>query len=666
MDRLLIAARVVHYASTISLAGLFAFLCLVAAPDASGMLRRRLSVLGWASLVLALVSGLGWLVVLAAKLSGKPLDLVLPQGVVTIVLTRTRFGQVWLARFVLAMLLALCLLARHRWRPHALNWAGLVLSGGILGTLAWAGHGGATPGRPGELHLAADILHLLAAGAWLGSLIPLALLLAEARRIGDADWAALVPRAVRRFSLLAAASVAILFAAGLVNTWFLAGTVPALIGTLYGRLLLGKIAIFATMVTLGAVNLLRMGPRLAPGAAGRPAWWAAAIGHLRRNALIEAALGLIVLAIVGLLGILPPGLHTEPGWPLPFRFELGVLAAPTTVVLAIVAALASASAVAGVALAAAGHYRAMIMSSAGLVLCLGLGAIIVRPTVEPAYPTSFYAPAQPYAAASVVHGARLYAENCALCHGADGRGDGPAAAGLAVRPADLTAPHLFAHTPGDLFWWVSNGRAHGVMPGFAAVMSPAERWDVINFVRARAAGVLSDHIGPTVSTAAIAAIPDFAFEADGSQHTLDRVLKTGPALLALFGRPPSATRLAQLGAAQQQIEGGLRILAVDLAPAPAPHPAATSAPTTLASAPGDAEQPAPLVSVSAEVATALSLFRAGHQGETDLLLDRAGNLRARWTGSSPGGLPDAATIAAAARQAARFPAAPVSHAGHTG
>ncbi len=663
MDDYLIAARVVHYASTISLAGLFAFLCFVAAPDASERLRRRLSVLGWASLVLALVSGLGWLLVLAAKLSGQPLDAVLQQGVVTVVLTRTRFGEVWLARFVLAMLLALCLFARRRWRAQAWNWTGLALSGGILGSLAWAGHGGATPGRPGELHLAADILHLLAAGAWLGSLIPLALLLAEARRIGDPDWAALARRAVRRFSILAAASVAILFAAGLVNTWFLAGTVPALIGTLYGRLLLAKVTIFATMVTFGAVNLLRMGPRLAPGAARRPALWAAAVGHLRRNALIEAALGLIVLAIVGLLGILPPGLHTEPGWPLPFRLELTALAAASRVALAILAALAGGCALAGVALAAAGHYRAMVMAGAGLILFLGLGAIIVRPTVEPAYPTSFYAPAQPYAAASVVDGARLYAENCALCHGADGRGDGPAAAGLAVRPADLTAPHLFAHTPGDLFWWVSNGRAHGVMPGFAAVLSPAERWDVINFVRARAAGVLSSHIGPTVSTAATAAIPDFAFKSDGRQHTLDGVLKTGPALLVLFGRPPSAVRLAQLGAAQQQIEGGLRVLAVDLAPAPALAAPALAASTR---APGEAGQRAPLVGVSADVAAALSLFRAGHQSETDLLLDRAGNLRARWTGGSPGGLPDAATIAAAAQQAARFPAAPVSHAGHAG
>jgi putative copper resistance protein D len=60
------------------------------------------------------------------------------------------------------------------------------------------------------------------------------------------------------------------------NTWFLAGSVPALIGTEYGRLLLSKVAIFLTMVVFGAVNLLRMTPHLA-------AWSAAA-----RSVAVEA------------------------------------------------------------------------------------------------------------------------------------------------------------------------------------------------------------------------------------------------------------------------------------------------------------------------------------------------------------------------------------------
>ncbi len=649
MESFLIAARAVHYASALSLAGVFAFLCLIAGSGASPRLHRQLLAVAWASLALALLSGGAWLLFLSTQMSGQPIAASLTQGAVATVLTRTRFGQIWVLRFALAVVLAVLLLIPVPWRRGFWRWSGLAFAAAMLASLAWAGHGGATPGRPGELHLAADMLHLLAAGAWVGSLIPLALLLAEIRRSGDSDAAA-ARRAVVRFSILAAISVVVLFTAGLVNTWFLAGTVPALIGTGYGRLLLAKIAIFITMVTIAAVNLLRMTPRLAGASADRRPLIRAALGHLRRNALVEAGLGLCVLAIVAILGILPPGLHTEPGWPLPFRLELGALAGRLQMLLAILTALAAILAVTGVATAAAGRYRAMMAAWSGLATCVALGALVARPAIEPAYPTSFYAPAEPYAAASVEHGARLYAENCALCHGVGGKGDGPAAAGLTARPADLTAPHLFAHTPGDLFWWVSNGRGNGAMPGFAGIMGPADRWDVINFIRARAAGVLARQVGPQVSTAAISTIPDFAFESGGRQLTLSGILETGPALLGLFSGPPPATRLAQLATAQRKAAGSLRILAVDLSPAPTPLETETSA---------------PLVGVSAGVAAALALFRAGGDGgETDLLLDRAGNLRARWTFSGPDALPDPAVLAAAAARVAQFPAAPISHAGH--
>jgi putative copper resistance protein D len=649
MENFLIAARAVHYASTISLAGVFAFLGFIAGSGASPRLHRQLLVVAWASLALALLSGGAWLLFLSAQMSGQPIAASLTQGAVATVLTRTRFGQIWVFRFVLAAVLAVLLLIPERWSRWLWRWSGLAFAAALLASLAWAGHGGATPGKPGELHLAADMLHLLAAGAWVGSLIPLALLLAEIRRSGDPD-AAVARRAVVRFSVLAAISVVILFTAGLVNTWFLAGTVPALIGTGYGRLLLAKIVIFVTMVTIAAVNLLRMTPRLGGASIGRRPLIQGALSHLRRNALVEAGLGLCVISIVAILGILPPGLHTEPGWPLPFRLELGALAGRSQMLLAILTGLAAILAIIGVATAAAGRYRAMMAAWGGLATCVALGTLVVRPAIEPAYPTSFYAPAAPYAASSVEHGAHLYAENCALCHGVDGKGDGLAAAGLTVRPADLTAPHLFAHTPGDLFWWVSNGRGYGVMPGFAGIMSPADRWDVINFIRARAAGALTRQVGPQVSTAAISTIPDFAFESGGQQLTLSGILETGPALLALFSGPPPAARLAQLAVEQKQLAASLKILAVDLAPAPPPLETETSA---------------PLVGVSASVATTLALFRAGDDGgETDLLLDRAGNLRARWTLSDPGAVPNPAALAATAARVAQFPAAPISHAGH--
>jgi putative copper resistance protein D len=297
----------------------------------------------------------------------------------------------------------------------------------------------------------------------------------------------------------------------------------------------------------------------------------------------------------------------------------------------------------------------MTAAFAGVVLCLAIGWLIARPAIEPAYPTSFYAPAEPYAAHSVEQGARLYVENCALCHGAGGEGDGPAAAALAVRPADLTAPHLFAHSEGDLFWWISHGKGNGAMPGFAGTLSPADRWDLINFIRARAAGILSRAVGSKISVEAGPAVPDFAFESEGRQLTLSRLLETGPVLIALFGKPPSAARLAQLAASQQKFAlSSLRLVAVDLDQ----HFVATRP---------EALPPLPLVTVAPDVAATLRLFRVGADGdETDLMLDQAGDVRARWAASN--GLPDIDTLRAAAVRVAQLPASPASHshAGHGG
>ncbi|HVB17918.1 MAG TPA: copper homeostasis membrane protein CopD [Stellaceae bacterium] len=648
MQAFLIVARAVHFAAAISLTGVLAFECLVADSAYAARLRRQFSRLAWGSLALALLSGAGWLLAVTADMSGRPLAVALSQGMVGVVLTETRFGTDWLLRLAAAALLGILLVAQHQYRRRdgaALRWAALIVAALLLASLAWAGHGAATAGAAGYLHLAGDIVHLLAAGTWLGTLLPLALLLVEARRAGP-PGGEMIRGASRRFSILAIVSVAALLVGGLVNTWFLAGTVPALVGTGYGRLLLAKIALFIAMLGVAAINLLRLTPRLARPATARAARAAA---QLQRNALIELGLGLGVVGIVGLLGILPPGLHTEPGWPFPFRLDLAALSLGATLVLAIAAALFCLCSVAAVAAAAAGRYRRAAIAVAGISLCGAAGFLPLAPAVEPAYPTSFYASAEPYAAASVVRGGALYTENCVACHGAGGRGDGPAAAGLPIRPADLTEPHLFAHSPGDLFWWVSQGRGDGAMPGFGAALDPGQRWDVINFIRARAAGDLARQVGGKITAAASYPVPDFAFEAVGIQDTLGSRLARGPVLLVLYRPPVPVTRLRGLAAARRRLaDAGLQVLATQLGE------------------PADSDDRAPfVVQVGRDVRTALALFgTAADGGETDLMLDRNGDVRARWTAQSGGGLPDAAALIGDAARAARFAVAAPSHAGH--
>lgn len=477
-DALLAASRAVHFAAVVQLAGLLAFLVLIAPGPA-----RRLCLLAGASLALALVSDGAWLWAEAATMSGRPLAAAADPAILGTVLGATRFGRVFAIRLALAALLAILLPAIRAHRRARL--AALLAASGLLGSLAWTGHGAAGEGAGGALHLAANILHLLAAGAWLGGLVPLALFLAWARRAEDRAAMTAARSATRRFSTLGLLSVGSLLATGIVNTWFLAGTPPALLGTRYGQLLLVKIGLFLAMVGMAAVNRLRLTPLLLPAPrGGRRGTARDALRRLRRNSLVEAALGLAVIAIVGALGTLVPGLHQRPRWPLPFRLDAEALAAPQGHLAAL---LATASAMTGLAVAAALLRRRAWWSLplAGLALAIavvpGLGLFAVK-----AYPTSFYLSPTGYTARSIAEGGRLFAADCALCHGGGGRGDGPAAKSLPIPPADLTAPHIHAHPDGDLFWWISHGIAGTPMPGFAASLDEEARWSLIDFVHANA------------------------------------------------------------------------------------------------------------------------------------------------------------------------------------
>lgn len=80
-------------------------------------------------------------------------------------------------------------------------------------------------------------------------------------------------------------------------------------------------------------------------------------------------------------------------------------------------------------------------------------------------------------------GASVYAASCALCHGETGEGDGPAAAGLAMPPADLHADHVQALSDGALFYIISHGKPDTPMPAWEDVLDEEERWRIVNFLR---------------------------------------------------------------------------------------------------------------------------------------------------------------------------------------
>src|SRR5262249_15136845 len=156
--------------------------------------------------------------------------------------------------------------------------------------------------------------------------------------------------------------------------------------------------------------------------------------------------------------------------------------------------------------------------------------------------------------------------HCVACHGIGGYGDGLAAAGLPRRPADLTAQHASDHTAGDLFWWVTHGIPGSGMPGFGDRLTPEERWDVINFVRALGAAERLRDLGPAASARPLAVAPDFSFTTGiGEERAFREWRGRGVVLLVFFTLPGSANRLVDLDriTLPLRLEGG-EILGVPL------------------------------------------------------------------------------------------------------
>lgn len=281
----IIAVRGLHFAATVVAVGTVSFCVLVAEPGA-GALRRRLIGLTWAALALAVLSGAVWLLLFATDLTDEP-------GAVWTVLTETRFGLIAGVRLALAAALAV-LIAWPRMR-----WLALATAALLVALPGWVGHAGAPPGLSGRLLLASDLVHLLAAGAWLGGLPALVLLLAQARNKADVAGRA---SAVRRFGTLGLICVAALVASGVFNAWNLLSGPSDLLATDYGCLLSLKLALVAAMLAIAAVNRFHLTPRLAAPGGSRA---------LQRNSLAEAGLGLGVLLLVGALGTLEPTAHSH-------------------------------------------------------------------------------------------------------------------------------------------------------------------------------------------------------------------------------------------------------------------------------------------------------------------------------------------------------------------
>jgi putative copper resistance protein D len=241
----LFVARLLHYAAVTTLAGA-SFFPLYAYADAKPivLLRWRQGVL-LAAAIASLLSGVLWFVFAVANMSGTLAD-VGDREVLWMVLNETTFGRVWTARLVLSIIMVGLFWNRvvSKLGPRR-DLITPVLAAGLLISLAGVGHPQVEEGVAGIIHVASDAAHLLAAGAWLGGLVPLGyILLLHGREKGPAERSDL-NEILLRFSGMGYVAVATLIGSGLVNSWFLVGSVSGLFATQYGQLLIVKLVLFA-------------------------------------------------------------------------------------------------------------------------------------------------------------------------------------------------------------------------------------------------------------------------------------------------------------------------------------------------------------------------------------------------------------------------------------
>jgi copper resistance protein D len=306
----LIVVRAMHFAATAVIAGTLLFRMVIARPalhlarPVANVVEAQILRVAWICIVISFVSGAAWILLQVPAMSGLPFREAMTGDVIGTVLTETQFGLVTELRSVLAVIVAACLTYDRYPMARSL---GLMSSLCLVASIAATGHAGATEGSAGLAHLAADAVHLVASGAWIGGLVSLALLTTITRRYDPHGWPSLVRDATLRFSNLGLLSVGALLATGMVNGAILVGSVHALLVTMYGQLLVLKIALFAAMLVIAAVNRFWLLPQLASVPASERELDAAR--KLTRNCVVEVALGLMIFAIVGALGTIHPAIH---------------------------------------------------------------------------------------------------------------------------------------------------------------------------------------------------------------------------------------------------------------------------------------------------------------------------------------------------------------------
>jgi putative copper resistance protein D len=153
-------------------------------------------------------------------------------------------------------------------------------------------------GIEGGLHGAADAIHLLCGGYWIGALVALAVLWPAASPESEKAY-----RLLRLFSDLGATAVALVVLTGVTNALLIVRDWADVFSSLYGRVLVVKLALVACMIALALLNRIALVPAIRGSAQAPPS------GFLR-SLWTEIVIGGLVILAASLLGTVAPPMAT--------------------------------------------------------------------------------------------------------------------------------------------------------------------------------------------------------------------------------------------------------------------------------------------------------------------------------------------------------------------
>lgn len=280
-------------ALVIGLALFFRFIWPASAGPAMRGWRRKLVYAAWALLAIGIAFSLPVQTAITWNVHGfasfSPRDLLRT-------LNLTLFGYVWIVQMLLLLIAPPVLSAllneriKHRWWWILTPVFCFPITKGLIGH--------AVAENSPQMPVVADVIHLYAASIWVGGLTGMVLLMAVWIRSKETMQKQEIAMTVRRFSMVASASVIALAVTGFYTALLHIPTWYALFHTGYGQALVVKLTLFIIMLLLAAVHWTRR-KRLR-------------MQSFRRLVLVELVVGLGIFFVASILTNLPTGM-SDPG-----------------------------------------------------------------------------------------------------------------------------------------------------------------------------------------------------------------------------------------------------------------------------------------------------------------------------------------------------------------